>query len=164
MLGAIAGDIFDTLEETLAEARRSAAVTHDHPEGIKGAQATAAAIFLARTGSTKEEIRREITDRFGYDLDRTIADIRPHYSFDVTCQGSVPEALTAFLGADDFEHTIRLAISLGGDADTQGAIAGAVAEAFWDGIPEDIETEVDRLLPSDMAEAVATFRSRHRIR
>jgi len=151
------GWAFGTLEETLAEARRSAAVTHNHPEGIKGAQATAAAIFLARTGATKADIRREITDRFGYDLNRTVAEIRPGYSFDVTCQGSVPEALIAFLDADDFEHTLRLVISLGGDADTQGAIACAVAEAFWGGIPTDVRSEVDRLLPDDMKKVIEDF-------
>jgi ADP-ribosylglycohydrolase len=144
------GWAFEALDETLAEAERSAAVSHNHPEGIKGAQATAAAIFLARTGAAKEEIRREITDRFGYDLNRAIADIRPTYHFDETCQGSVPEALIAFLDADDFAHTLRLAISLGGDADTQAAIACAVAEAFWAGIPPDIQAEVNRILPPDM--------------
>jgi ADP-ribosylglycohydrolase len=153
------GWAFDTIEETLAEAERSAAVSHNHPEGIKGAQATAAAIYLARTGAGREDIRREITKRFGYDLERTVIDIRPDYHFNETCQGSVPESLIAFLDADDFEHTIRLAISLGGDADTQCAIAGAVAEAFWDGLPEDIEAEVSRLLPSAMAQVVTTFQS-----
>jgi len=154
------GWAFDTLEETLAEAKRSAAVTHDHPEGIKGARATAAAIYLARKGATKQDIRREITARFNYDLDRTIADIRPNYSFDVTCQGSVPESLIAFLDADDLEHTLRLAISLGGDADTQAAIAGAVAEAFWGGLPDDIEAEVYRILPPDMAMVITNFQSK----
>jgi len=151
------GWAFDTLEETLAEAERSAAVTHNHPEGIKGAQATAAAIFLARTGATKQDIRREITARFNYDLTRTIADIRSTYSFDVTCQGSVPESLIAFLDADDFEHTLRLAISLGGDADTQAAIAGAVAEAYWGGLPPDLEAEARRCLPSRMTTVVDRF-------
>jgi len=153
------GWAFPTLDETLAEAARSAGVSHNHPEGIKGAQATAAAIFLARTGATKEDIRREITDRFHYDLTRTIAEIRPDYHFNETCQGSVPEALTAFLDADDYEHTLRLVISLGGDADTQGAIAGAVAEAFWGGLPEAIEAEANRCLAPDMAEVVDRFRS-----
>ncbi len=153
------GWAFDTLEETLAEARRSAAVTHNHPEGIKGAQATAAAIFLARTGSTKEEIRREITDRFGYDLTRTIANIRPDYSFDVTCQGSVPEALIAFLDADDYEHTLQLVISLGGDADTQAAIAGAVAEAYFYRIPLDMKRDVQERLPQDMIRILEHFRT-----
>ena len=153
------GWAFDTLDETLAEAARSAAVSHNHSEGIKGAQATAAAIFLARTGATREDIRSEITDRFGYDLERTVAEIRPDYHFDETCQGSVPEALIAFLDADDYEQTLQLVISLGGDADTQGAIAGAVAEAFWDGIPEVIEAETRRCLAQDMTEIVDRFKS-----
>jgi len=152
------GWAFDTLDETLAEAARSAAVSHNHPEGIKGAQATAAAIFLARTGVAKADMRREITDRFGYDLDRTIAEIRPDYCFNETCQGSVPESLVAFLDADDFAHTLRLAISLGGDADTQAAIAGAVAEAFWGGVPEEIQLEVNRCLPEDMKRIAEDFR------
>jgi ADP-ribosyl-[dinitrogen reductase] hydrolase len=154
------GWAFDTLDETLAEAKRSAAVTHNHPEGIKGAQATAAAIYLARKGATKQDIRSEITARFNYDLTRTIADIRPDYSFDFTCQGSVPESIIAFLDADDLEHTLRLAISLGGDADTQAAIAGAVAEAFWGGLPDDIEAEVYRILPPDMAMVITNFQSK----
>jgi len=151
------GWAFDTLDETLAEAERSAAVTHNHPEGIKGAQATAAAIFLARTGATKQDIRREITARFNYDLDRTIAQIRPDYHFNETCQGSAPEALVAFLDADDFEHTLRLVISLGGDADTQAAIACAVAEAFRGGLPAEIEAEVDRCLPRTLRQVVDQF-------
>jgi len=151
------GWVFDTLEEVLAEAERSASVTHDHPEGIKGAQATAAAIHLARIGATKEEIRHEISTRFAYDLDRTIEGIRPDYSFDVTCQGSVPEALIAFLDADDFEHTLRLAISLGADSDTQAAIAGGLAEAFWGGLPERIEAEVRDVLDPALLEVVDRF-------
>ena len=151
------GWAFDTLEETLAEAERSAAVTHDHPEGIKGAQAAAAAVFLARHGATKQEIRTQISDWFGYDLDRSIAEIRPHYSFDVTCQGSVPEALIAFLDADDFEHALRLAISLGGDADTQAAIAGSVAEAYFGGVPDRIEEEVAVVLDPPLMGVVARF-------
>jgi ADP-ribosylglycohydrolase len=151
------GWVFDTPDEVLAEAERSAAVTHDHLEGIKGAQATAAAIHLAHTGATKEEIRHEISTRFAYDLDRTIEGLRLDYSFDVTCQGSVPEALIAFLDADDFEHTIRLAISLGGDADTQAAIAGGVAEAFFGGIPQRIETELRAVLEPDLLEVVDRF-------
>ena len=151
------GWAFDTLEEVLAESERSAAVTHNHPEGIKGAQATAAAIHLARMGATKDEIRHEISSRFAYNLDRTVQQIRPDYSFDVTCQGSVPEALIAFLDADDFEHTLRLAISLGGDADTQAAIAGGVAEAFWGGLPERIEVEVRDVLDPALLGVVDRF-------
>jgi len=151
------GWVFDTLEEVLAEAERSAGVTHNHPEGIKGAQATAAAVHLARVGATKKEIRHEISTRFAYDLDRTIEHIRPDYRFDVTCQGSVPEALIAFLDADDFEHTLRLAISLGGDADTQAAIAGGVAGAFFGGVPERIEAEVRDVLDPALLEVVDRF-------
>jgi ADP-ribosylglycohydrolase len=155
------GWVFDTLDEVLAEAERSAAVTHNHPEGIKGAQAAAAAVHLARSGASKEDIRNEISRRFAYDLDRTVAGIRPGYRFDVTCQGSVPEALIAFLDAEDFEHTLRLAVSLGGDADTQGAIAGGVAEAFFGGLPERIESEVREVLEPDLLEVVDRF-SAHR--
>jgi len=151
------GWAFDTLDEVLTEAERSAAVTHDHPEGIKGAQATAAAVHFARIGATKGEIRAEISGRFGYNLDRTIAAIRPDYRFDVTCQGSVPEALIAFLEADDFEHAIRLAISLGGDADTQAAIAGGVAEAFFGGVPERIEAEIRTVLDPPLLGVVERF-------
>jgi ADP-ribosylglycohydrolase len=151
------GWVLDTLDEVLAEAERSAAVTHNHPEGIKGAQAAAAAVHLARTGATKTEIRHEISHRFAYDLDRTIEGVRPGYSFDVTCQGSVPEALIAFLDSDDYEHTLRLAISLGGDADTQGAIAGGVGEAFFGGLPERIEAEVRAVLEPDLLEVVDRF-------
>ena len=153
------GWALDSLEEVLAEAERSAAVTHNHPEGIKGAQATAAAVFVARKGATKSDIRHEIAARFDYDLDRTVDAIRPDYRFEVSCQRSVPEALIAFLDADDFEHTIRLAISLGGDADTQAAIAGSVAEAFWGGVPERVEAEVRAQLDDELFEVIARFRS-----
>jgi ADP-ribosylglycohydrolase len=156
------GWAFESLDEVSAEAERSAGVTHDHPEGIKGAQATAAAIHLARIGATKEEIRHEISTRFGYDLDRTIEAIRPDYSFDVTCQGSVPEALIAFLDADDFGQTLRLAISLGADSDTQAAIAGGVAEAFWGGLPERIEAEVRDVLDPALLEVVDRFSAKER--
>jgi ADP-ribosylglycohydrolase len=148
------GWAFDTLEEVLAEAGRSAAVTHNHPEGIKGAQATAAAVHLARIGATKDEIRAEISGRFGYDLGRFAAEIRPDYRFDATCRGSVPEALIAFLDADDFEHALRLAISLGGDADTQAAVTGGVADAFFDGVPGRIEAEVRAVLDTSLLEVV----------
>jgi ADP-ribosylglycohydrolase len=153
------GWAFDTLDETLAEAARSASVTHSHPEGIKGAQAVATAIYIARAGSAKEEIRSQISQRFGYDLNRTVATIRPNYRFDVTCQGSVPEALIAFFDAGDFEHSIRLAISLGGDADTQAAITGSVAEAFWDGVPVHLEEEVRAVLDEPLLEVLDRFRS-----
>ena len=123
---------FDSVEEVLREAERSAEVTHDHPEGIKGAQVAALTVFLARSRVSKAEIRAEIAGRFGYDLSRTIDEIRPDYEFDVTCQGSVPEAIIAFLDTEDLEGAIRAAISLGGDADTQAAIAGGAAGAVVD--------------------------------
>jgi ADP-ribosylglycohydrolase len=125
------GWAFETLEETLAEAEKSAACTHNHPEGIKGAQAVATAIFWARNGESKDFIRRSIEKMFDYDLSRTCDEIRPDYVFEVSCQKSVPEALTAFLDAKDFEEAVRLAVAFGGDADTQACVAGSVAEAFW---------------------------------
>ncbi|OLP20154.1 hypothetical protein BST81_01590 [Leptolyngbya sp. 'hensonii'] len=130
------GFAFNTLEEVLQEARRSAAVTHNHPEGIKGAQATAAAIFLARTGSDKAEIKTYVESQFGYDLTQTLDQIRPTYRFDVSCQGSVPPAIVAFLESTDVEDAIRNAISLGGDSDTIACIAGGMAQAFYGGVPD----------------------------
>jgi len=131
----------ESLEDVLAEAERSAGVTHNHPEGIKGAQVVATAVFLARKGSPPMEVRDLISSRFGYDLARTVAEIRPVYKFDVTCQGSVPEAITAALEGSDFEDVIRRAISLGGDSDTIACIAGAVAEARFGCIPDRIKAE-----------------------
>mmetsp|Transcript_51190 Transcript_51190/g.153781 ORF Transcript_51190/g.153781 Transcript_51190/m.153781 type:complete len:291 (-) Transcript_51190:20-892(-) len=125
------GWAFETKEEVLAEAERSAAVTHNHPEGIKGAQATALAVYMARNGSGKDSIKAEIEEVFGYDLSRRVVDIRPNYKFDVSCQGSVPEAIICFLEAESVEDAIRAAISLGGDSDTQACIAGAIAEAHF---------------------------------
>ena len=137
-----------TLEAVLDQAQRSAAVSHDHPEGIRGAQATAAAIFLARQGEGKAAMRARIEELFGYDLGRRLADIRPLYRFDVSCQGSVPESIIAFLEADDYESTIRNAISLGGDADTMACIAGGIAEAWYGGVPAAIRgPALDRLDP-----------------
>ena len=126
----------DNLDWVLSEARDSAAVTHNHPNGIKGAQAVAAAVFLARVGTSKADIRDYITGEFGYDLGRKIEDIRPTYFFDVSCEGSVPEAIMAFLESKDFESAIRKAISIGGDSDTIACISGAIAHAFYGEIPE----------------------------
>ena len=155
------GWLFDTEEETLAKAKESAEVTHNHPEGIKGAQATALAIFMARTGKSKEDIKARITELFGYDLDRKLDDIRPGYSFNrdtVSCQGSVPEAIISFLESTSYEDAIRNAISLGGDADTQGAIAGSIAEAFYGGLGSDVLYDiVDRHLTTDLKEIVFRF-------
>jgi len=149
-----------TADEVLAEAVRSAVATHDHTEGIRGAQAVALATFLARTGHTKDAIRQEIEAQLGYDLSRTLGEIRPDYEYDVTCQGSVPEAITAFLESESVESTIRLAISLGGDADTQAAIAGGIAEAFYGGVPDVIRTEVLSRLPQEFRDVIAKFNGR----
>ncbi len=136
------GWYFNDLSTVLSEARNSAAVTHDHPEGIKGAQATAAAIFLARSGENKADIRDFIVARFGYRFDFTLDDIRPYYRFDVTCQDSVPQALQAFFEAYNFEDAIRNAISIGGDSDTIACITGGIAEAFYGEVPAAIRKDV----------------------
>ncbi|MCD8208952.1 MAG: ADP-ribosylglycohydrolase family protein [Bacteroidales bacterium] len=151
-----AGWLYDTLERTREAAQATAAVTHDHPEGIKGAESTAAAIFLARTGHGKDEIRQYITEEFGYDLSRTCDEIRPDYHHVESCQETVPEAVTAFLEGVDFEDVIRTAISLGGDCDTLAAIAGSIAEAFF-GIPEWLMGECLARVPDDMKRVLARF-------
>lgn len=155
------GIAFDTVDTVLAEAEKSAAITHNHPEGVKGAQATALAVFLARQGQTKAAIKQEISQRFGYDLERTLADIRPTYRFDVSCQGSVPEAIIAFLEATDVEDAIRKAISLGGDSDTQACIAGAIAEAFYREIPEPIVSGVQARLPKAFLDVIEAFKTNY---
>lgn len=152
------GFAFDSEDEVLRQARLSAEITHDHPEGIKGAQATALAILLARTGQDKDSIRARIGSQFGYDLDRTLDDIRPSYSFDVSCQRTVPEALVAFLESHSYEDAVRNAVSLGGDSDTLACITGGVAEAFYGGIPEAISTHVETLLTPDLLDVTRRFR------
>ena len=151
-----AGWLFDTLEETREKARLTAEVTHDHPEGIKGAEATSGAIFLARTGRSKGEIRDYIVQEFGYDLSRTCDQIRPSYYHNESCQKTVPEAITAFLEGTDFEDVIRTAVSLGGDCDTLTCIAGSIAEAFY-GMPAILKAECKRRLPEDMAYILGRF-------
>lgn len=150
------GWLFDSLEKTLAMAVLSAEVTHNHPEGIKGAQATAAAIYLARTGSTKAEIRAYIEENFHYDLSRTCDEIRPGYRHVESCQETVPEAITAFLEGESFEDVIRTAVSLGGDCDTLTCIAGSIAEAFY-GVPEELKTECRRFLTPDLLDILDRF-------
>lgn len=149
----------DTLDEVLQQAQWSAEVTHNHPEGIKGAQATAVAVFLARQGADKAQIKSTIEDRFGYDLSNSLDAIREVYYFDVSCQGSVPESLIAFLEADDFEDAVRNAVSLGGDADTMACIAGAVAEPFF-GIPAEIRQQALERLDPSLLEVTEQFRAR----
>ena len=143
------GWMFDTLEETERVAGLSAAITHNHPEGIKGAQSTAAAIFMARSGKSKEEIRNYISTKYGYNLNRTCDEIRPVYDWDGSCQGTVPEAMVAFFDSTDFESAIRLAVSLGGDSDTLACITGGIAEAFYKEIPDDIALKIWSLIPED---------------
>ncbi len=152
------GFAYNTVKEVLTEAERSAAVTHNHPEGIRGAQSTALAILLARQGFSKPEIREKINARFKYDLSRSLDEIRPDYSFDVSCQGSVPEAIIAFLESDSFEDAIRKAISLGGDSDTIACITGGIAEAFYGGVPEAITSEGQVYLPEEFLEILDDFR------
>ena len=153
---ASAGWLYNTLEETRHMARLTAEVTHNHPEGIKGAEATASAIFLARNGSSKEEIREYIIREFGYDLSRTCDEIRPGYHHVETCQYTVPEAITAFMEGTDFEDVIRTAVSLGGDCDTLTCIAGSMAEAFY-GVPEEIAKEGRKRLPDNMLAVLDRF-------
>lgn len=156
-----AGFAFGSLEDTLKAAGISAAVTHNHPEGIKGAQATAAAIYLARTGGTKDDIREYVTGTFGYDLGRTCADIRDGYSFEMSCRGSVPQSITAFLDSSDYESALRESISLGGDADTMGAITGAIAAAYYGEMPDGIYDFAFSKLPDDMKAVVGEFEERY---
>ena len=151
------GLVLDSVDAVLAEAARSAAVTHDHPEGIKGAQTAALAVFLARAGTSKEMIKAEIHDRFSYDLARPLDAIRPGYRFDVSCQGSVPESLIAFLESADYESAVRNAISLGGDADTMACIAGGIAQAFYGSVPEPIAGEVRSRLPDGFLDVLDRF-------
>lgn len=149
-----AGWLYDSLERTRHVAGLTASVSHDHPEGIKGAEATAEAIWLARNHYSKEEIRERIVSDFGYDLSRTCDEIRPYYHHVESCQETVPEAITAFLEGDGFEDVIRTAVSLGGDCDTLTCIAGSIAEAYY-GIPQEIKDEAIRRLPEEMLEVLA---------
>ena len=151
------GFAYDSIDDVLHQAKRTAEVTHNHPEGIKGARATALAIYLARMGESKDTIRNEITERFSYNLNRTVDEIRPNYSFDVTCQASVPESIVAFLDADSWEDAVKKSISLGGDADTMACITGGIAQAFYKEIPENIVEDVRNRLPPDLREVLNEF-------
>ena len=153
--------VYNDIDDVLSEAKHSAEITHSHPEGINGAQAVAAAVFLARNGSSKDEIKNYITQNFNYDLNRTIDNIRLNYHFDETCQGSVPEAIIAFLESQDFEASIRLAVSIGGDSDTIASITGAISEAFYKDIPKEIKEEVIKLLPDDLLKVLLNFTEKY---
>lgn len=151
------GFAFDSIEDVLYEAKRSAVVTHNHPEGIKGAEAIAAAIFFARKNHDKNEIKKYIIDNFDYNLDQTLEEIRPFYRFDVSCQGSVPQAIIAFLESDNFEDAIRKAVSIGGDSDTIACITGGIAQAYYNGVPPAIVAKVREILPDELMEVVDRF-------
>ena len=148
--------VADSLGEAQKLARMSAVITHDHPEGIKGALATSDAVYLARTGAEKEDIKSHIESKYHYDLSRRIDDIRPDYGFDVSCQHSVPESIICFLEAKDYEDTVRNAVSLGGDADTQAAIAGGIASAYWD-VPAKITARTLKRLDNNLLEVYLEF-------
>jgi ADP-ribosylglycohydrolase len=158
------GYVFKDIDTVLKKAEEFTAVTHNHPEGIKGGQAAAAAIFLARTGSSKDEIRDFIESRFGYDLDRHVDDIRPDYTFDETSQGTVPQAIVSFLDSTGYEDAVRNAISLGGDSDTLACIAGGIAQAFYGGVPEHIQQRVYTILDNRLAGITRSFIERYDIR
>jgi ADP-ribosylglycohydrolase len=151
------GFAFDSEDQVLRVTEQSAAVTHNHPEGIKGAKAVALSIYLARHRLTKEAIAERIRTEFGYELSIPIAQIRKDYCFDETCQGSVPQAIRAFLESEDYESTIRLAVWLGGDSDTIACIAGGIAEAFYGQVPDRIKQKVLNLLPIDMKTVISGF-------
>ena len=155
------GFAYSTLDDVLEKARESAEVTHNHSEGIKGAQATASCIFLARNGKTKDEIILFISDEFEYDLNFTLDEIRPEYEFDVSCQGSVPQAIKAFLESESYEQSIRLAISIGGDSDTIACINGGIAQAFYGGVPVEITREIPRFLDDNLNDIMIEFCKRY---
>jgi len=158
------GWAFAALPEVLHEARHCAAVTHNHAEGIKGAQAVAAAVYLARKSYPKSAIKSYISNTFGYDLDRTLDQIRPDYAFDVSCAGSVPESIIAFLESCDFEDAVRNAISLGGDSDTLACMAGGIAQAYYRKIPEYIAVETNKRLDNDLRQIVELFNEKYGLR
>lgn len=158
------GFAFTTLNSVLEEARKSAEVTHDHPEGIKGAQAVASAIYLAREGYSKDAIRDYVEENFEYDLHRTLDEIRPDYDFNETCQGSVPESIIAFMESTDYEDAVRKAISLGGDSDTQACIAGGIAQAYYKKIPKRIIKQVRSILNQNLLVVVDEFNEKYNLK
>ena len=153
------GWAFDTIEEILSKAKESAECTHNHPEGIKGAQATALAIMMARHGCDKNEIRSEIEKRFEYDLQFTCEQIRPTYTWGGTCKDSVPQAIVASLDGEDYEDAIRNAISIGGDSDTIGCITGSIAEAYF-GVPADLRNSAMNYLPEEFQSIISEFENK----
>ena len=157
------GFAFDDIDQVLEEAEKTAVVTHNHPEGVKGAQATALAVYLAQTGNSKSTIRTEISSRFKYDLSRSLEEIRPDYRFYASCQQTVPEAIIAFLESTDYEDAIRKSVSLGGDSDTLACITGGIAQAFYKKIPQEIKEKVYQILPDNFIEIINLFNTRYEI-
>jgi ADP-ribosylglycohydrolase len=157
------GFAFDSLDEVMMEARMTAEVTHNHPEGIRGAQATAAAIYLARRGAEKSEIREHVEREFGYVLSGRLDDLRAEYEFDVSCQGSVPQSIIAFLESTSYEDAVRNAISLGGDADTMACIAGGIAYAYYGTIPDHIKSQTLQRLDTRLRAIVEEFDAKYGI-
>lgn len=157
------GFAFDTLEDVVREAKRSAEVTHNHPEGIKGAQAVGSAVFLARKGFSKEEIKAYVHENYHYNLKESLDSIRTDYRFDMTCEGSVPQAIIAFLESEGYEDAIRKAISIGGDSDTIACIAGGIAEAFYGEVPADIADFALAKLDDALREVIAVFEKTYNI-
>ncbi len=155
------GFAFDTIDKVLEEAKKSAQVTHNHPEGIKGAQAVASAVFLAKNGTDKAGIRNYVTRKFGYNLTEPLEQIRTYYKFDVSCQGSVPQAITAFLESTNYEDAVRKAVSLGGDSDTIACITGGIAQAYYKEIPNFITAKVTELLDDDLNRVVSEFSKKY---
>ena len=160
---AAVGWAFEDLDVVLRKAAESAEVTHNHPEGIKGAQAVAAAVLLARKGETKEQIGGLLSERFGYDCSTDLSVLQSQGKFDATCQGTVPAAAVAFLRSADFEHAVRNAVSFGGDADTLARIAGAMAEAYYGSVPAEIRAQVLRRLDDPILAELTAFASRYGI-
>lgn len=157
------GFAFDSRERVLREAKKTAEFTHNHPEGIKGAQAAALAVYLAHTTHDKGHIKKEIQEEFRYDLDRTLNDIRPGYSFDISCQGTVPEAIIAFLESDSYEDAVRNAVSLGGDSDTLACITGGIAHAYYGSVPLFIINEIKKRLPEYLWKITEAFCNKYGI-
>ena len=148
-------------QQNLERAKESAEVTHNHAEGIKGAQATASAIFFAKSGQSKAEIKAYIEETFQYDLRKSLDEIRPYYRFDISCQGSVPQAITAFLESHDYEDAVRKAISIGRDSDTIACITGGIAQAFYQGVPDWIKTKVFEILDERLKQVTYAFTERY---
>ncbi|MGC8603246.1 MAG: ADP-ribosylglycohydrolase family protein [Desulfomonilaceae bacterium] len=151
------GYAYNDIATVLQKAQEFTEITHNHPEGIKGAQATAVAIYLARTGKSKSEIKNFIEMNFQYDLNKHVDEIRPSYKFDVSCQGTVPQAIRAFIDSTDFEDAIRTAVSLGGDTDTVACVTGGIAQAFYGGVPEPIVNKVYEILDARLGQITRMF-------